>query len=155
MGIWVAISPHDVRERRVPSLGGYDHHHRRSHNDIITLFIGCFSGMVIGGMHCLGWNVLFHGHAGQILWRAASLAIVCTPVSIFLVFSCGIWLNGQTTMHLVHVVVGIAVLVTAFTSIVIYIIARGTLLVLILLSFLSLPSGVYDTVAWTNFIPYL
>ncbi|KAG1741709.1 hypothetical protein EDB19DRAFT_1850908, partial [Suillus lakei] len=34
MGIAVAISPRDVRERRVPSLGGYDHRHFWDRNAI-------------------------------------------------------------------------------------------------------------------------
>jgi hypothetical protein len=40
-------------------------------------------------------------------------------------------------------------------SFLIYIAARAVLIVLMLLSFLSLPPGVYDTVAWTDFIPHL
>ncbi|KAG1741707.1 hypothetical protein EDB19DRAFT_708903 [Suillus lakei] len=152
MGIGVVISPRDVRARRVPSLGGYDHHDLRDRNHIITLFIGCFSGMVFGGMHCLGWNFMFQGHAEQILWRTASLVIVSTPVSILLSFGCLVWVDGQTTEHVVAFVAG---LFTVFASMFIYIVARITLLVLILLSFRSLPSGVYDTIAWTEFIPHL
>ncbi|KAG1741718.1 hypothetical protein EDB19DRAFT_1850920 [Suillus lakei] len=150
MGMWAAISPRDVRERRVPSLGGYDHHHLPNRNHIITLFIGCFSGMVFGGMHCLGWNGLFQGHAEQILWRTASLVIVSTPVFVLLSFGLLIlsrspsWRGGRDVATLAIV-----------TGAVIYIFARVTLLVLMLLSFQSLPSGVYDTVVWTKFIPHL
>ncbi|KAG1769410.1 hypothetical protein EDD22DRAFT_771251 [Suillus occidentalis] len=92
MGVGIFNSPHAVHSRRVPSAGGYDvddaHRHR-----FIMLFIGCFSGAVFGGMHCLGWNVLFQGRVEQILWRAASLAIVSAPVSIFLLNSYAIYLN--------------------------------------------------------------
>ncbi|KAG1741710.1 hypothetical protein EDB19DRAFT_709047 [Suillus lakei] len=155
MGIGVAISPRDVRERRVPSLGGYDDDRIEGRNHIITLFIGCFSGMVFGGMHCLGWNFLFQGHTEQILWRTASLVIVSTPVSILLSFGFFIWINDSMAEHLVHTVAASAALFTIFASMVIYIVARVTLIVLLLLSFRSLPSGVYDTVAWTKFIPHL
>jgi hypothetical protein len=37
----------------------------------------------------------------------------------------------------------------------IYILARVTLIVLTMLSLRSLPTGIYDTVAWTMFIPHL
>ncbi|KAG1741702.1 hypothetical protein EDB19DRAFT_2024604 [Suillus lakei] len=158
MGSKVPISPGGVRERRVPSLGGYEYHDLPARNPVIMLFIGCFSGMVFGGMHCLGWNFLFQRHAEQILWRMASLVIVSTPVSILLSYGCLIWVNSQTTEHDVSAVTVVAVYAmffTAFASMFIYIIARVTLLVLILLNFRSLPPGVYDTVAWTKCIPHL
>ncbi|KAG2033092.1 hypothetical protein BDR03DRAFT_968434 [Suillus americanus] len=66
MGIRAKPSAHAAHSRRVPSLGGYDS------NDVldygrggpsgaliryrigkIILLIGCFSGMVFGGIHCL------------------------------------------------------------------------------------------------------
>jgi hypothetical protein len=55
MGIGASVSSHAVRFRRVPSLGGYN-------NDLYATnvrLIGCFSGMVFGTIHCLGWNYLF------------------------------------------------------------------------------------------------
>jgi hypothetical protein len=160
MGVGTFNSPHAVQSRRVPSAGGYDvedaHRHR-----IIMLFIGCFSGAVFGGMHCLGWNVLFQGRAEQILWRAASLAIVSAPVSIFLLNSYAIWKGHFWLDHfwrdnswLDHFGEAIAFLVV-FASFFTYVFARATLIVLILMSFRSLPPGIYDTVTWTKFIPHL
>ncbi|KAG1848939.1 hypothetical protein DFJ58DRAFT_662697, partial [Suillus subalutaceus] len=108
-----------------------------------------FSGAVFGGIHCLGWNSLFQGQAGQILWRAASLAIVATPVCILLLFSYTIWLNGSSDDS---ENVAFLALLASFS---IYIVARVTLIVLILMSFQSLPPAIYDTVAWTKFIPHL
>ncbi|KAG0702529.1 hypothetical protein DFH29DRAFT_494496 [Suillus ampliporus] len=143
-GTGVFISPHDVHSRRVPSLGGYGRYHDR-----IVLLIGCFSGMVFGGIHCLGWNFLFQRHADQILWRAASLGIACIPV-FFLLGSGYVILSGGVED-------GVKVLLwsTAIIISFIYISARVTLIVLMMLSLLSLPAGVYDTVAWTKFIPHL
>jgi hypothetical protein len=39
---------------------------------MFTVFTGCVSGMIFGGIHCLGWNYLFQAHKEQILWRVAS-----------------------------------------------------------------------------------
>ncbi|KAG2130720.1 hypothetical protein DEU56DRAFT_954638 [Suillus clintonianus] len=150
MGTGVFISPRAVRERRVPSLGGYDDHDRHDRNHIITLLIGCFSGMVFGGIHCLGWNVLFQGHTEQILWRAASLMVASAPVFILLIFGCAILLE-VTEGHWGENVARFA----AVIMVAIYVAARITFIVLLLLSFRSLPPGVYDTVAWTKFIPHL
>ncbi|KAG2137506.1 hypothetical protein DEU56DRAFT_887260 [Suillus clintonianus] len=147
MGIMVIISPHAVREHRVPSLGGYNDHLNGSDNHVITLFIGCVSGMVFGVIHCLGWNVLFQGHVEQILWRAASLAIISTPASILLLFCYVIWGTRWTSL-------GRSVAIALAASFFIYIVARVTLVVLLLMSLRSLPPGVYDAVAWTKFFPH-
>ncbi|KAG1848934.1 hypothetical protein DFJ58DRAFT_461110 [Suillus subalutaceus] len=141
-------SPRAVHSRRVPSLGGYDKVDVYYHQNMILL-IGCFSGAVFGAIHCLGWNVLFQEHAEQILWRTASLAIVSVPVSILLFCSYAISLNGSNDIN------GAITILALVASSFIYIVARVTLIVLILTSFRSLPPGIYDTVAWTNFIPHL
>jgi hypothetical protein len=73
------ISPGAAHSRRVPTIGGYV----ETHDDII-IHIGCFSGMVFGAIHCLGWHFLFQRQTDQILWDAASLAILCVLVFIFL-----------------------------------------------------------------------
>jgi hypothetical protein len=102
--------------------------------------------VVFGGIHCLGWNVLFQGRA---IWRAASLAIVFAPVSILLLFGYVIWSEGSDTVS------GTLALLATFPSFFVYIVARVILIVLILMSFRSLPPGVYNTVAWTEFIPHV
>ncbi|KAG1794773.1 uncharacterized protein HD556DRAFT_1269671 [Suillus plorans] len=142
------ISFRAVHSRRVPSAGGYNHDSLERHI-IIILLVGCFSGTVFGGLHCLCWNALFQGHTEQIVWRAASLVIVFVPVSIVLLsISYDRWLDPVKDPY------GI----TRFCALLLmgaYIVARVTLIVLILMSFRSLPPGVYDTVAWTKFIPHL
>ncbi|KAG2363884.1 hypothetical protein BDR07DRAFT_1216123, partial [Suillus spraguei] len=100
-------------------------------------------GAIFGGIHCLGWNVLFQGYTDKILWRATSLGIVFMPVSIFL-YSYVFWVNDLNNVANI-----IAFLFLFFT----YAVARIILIGLMLKSLRSLPSGVYDTVAWTKFIP--
>ncbi|KAG0702525.1 hypothetical protein DFH29DRAFT_494408 [Suillus ampliporus] len=144
-GTHVLISPHDVHSRRVPSLGGYGEYHGG-----IILLIGCFSGMVFGGIHCLGWNFLFQRHTDQILWRAASLGIACVPIFLLLEGGCTIlWPNY--VQGVLASLFQCATIITPF----IYISARVIVIVLMMLSLRSLPAGVYDTVAWTKFIPHL
>ena len=145
------ISPRAVHSRRVPSLGGY----ARTHGGIILL-IGCCSGMVFGGIHCAGWHFSFHCHAEQTLWRAASLAILCAPVSIILsyiyeVSSAGLRYLPSTVHRKIQILLETATWICSF----LYIAARITLIVLMLMSLRSLPPGVYDTVAWTKFIPHI
>ncbi|KAG1848942.1 hypothetical protein DFJ58DRAFT_704881 [Suillus subalutaceus] len=147
MGTAVTISPCTVRERRAPSLGGYadDNRHDRSH--VITLFLGCFSGVIYGGLHCLGWNYPFQWHTEQMLWRVASIVTASASVPFLLIFG---WVILSHAPH-DSWVVRFAVVAIAFISIT----TRVTVIVLILLSLRSLPPGIYDTVAWTTFVPHL
>ncbi|KAG2136377.1 uncharacterized protein EDB93DRAFT_1072548, partial [Suillus bovinus] len=109
----------------------------------ILLSFGCFTGAVFGGIHCLGWDVLLQGRA---IWRVASLSIASVPIAILLLNISINWLNDDS---IVEALLGFVWLVSLVT----YIVARVTLIVLILMSFRSLPPGVYETVAWTKFIP--
>jgi hypothetical protein len=142
-------SSRSVHSRRVSSVGGYCESSVTS-RPITILLIGCLSGAVFGGIHCLAWNVLFEGHAEQILWRAASLAIVSAPVCFLLLLGYAFW--GWDGVSTFDDAFGMYIPIITIS---IYIVARVVLIVLILMSFQSLPPGIYDTVAWTNFIPHL
>jgi hypothetical protein len=143
LGLHSLVSPSAIRSRRVPSLGGYTKTHGR-----IILVVGCFSGIVFGAIHCMGWDYFVKEHTEQVLWRVASIAILCAPILTLI----GYWYSHVDwySEHLEHFL-SFVLLLSYFA----YIVARFTLIVLILLSFRSLPSGVYDTVAWTEFIPHL
>jgi hypothetical protein len=137
-----------VHSRRVPSLRGFTYIH-----ESIMIFIGSFSAMVFGGIHCMGWNFLFQSHTEQLLWRNACLAVLSSSVSLSISSGFGILQDKWESLRSNHMI--------AFTTTIIlisgfaYIAARLILIVLMLLTFRSLPSGVYDTVAWTKFIPHL
>jgi hypothetical protein len=133
------ISPGAVHSRRVPSFGGYAVTH-----DHTVLYIGCISGMIFGAIHCTGWNVLFQGY---IIWHAASIAILCSPVCILL--TC---LYVTSKYELNTLAKGFIIIISPV--ILVYAVARIGLIVLMLLSLRSLPPGAYDTVAWTKFIPH-
>ncbi|KAG2130719.1 hypothetical protein DEU56DRAFT_740520 [Suillus clintonianus] len=144
MGLGSFCSLGAVHSRRVPSLGGYGKYHGE-----IILLVGCFSGMVFGGIHCLGWNSSFQNHTEQILWHAASLAVACAPLYIYFLFCYKNWLTFMNDCNIYFM------LITASISAFIYVAARLTLIVLMLQSLRSLPPGVYDTVVWIKFVPHL
>ncbi|KAG2134912.1 uncharacterized protein EDB93DRAFT_1254416 [Suillus bovinus] len=142
MGTAVIISPWAVRARRIPSLGGYADDNRHDRNHVITLFLGCFSAIIYGGLHCLGWHYLFWGHTEQVLWRVASIVIASASVPLLLTFGAVILFEFAHDVWVVR----LAVVITAF----LYIATRITIIVLVMSSLRSLPPSAYDTVAWTN-----
>jgi hypothetical protein len=115
---------------------------------IIIFIIGGISGMLFGGIHCLGWNFLFPGHIEQLLWRVASIWIAYLFGAIMWCYLAErLWKSftrrGPASPNRVATLIVIS-----------YISARLTIIVLMVLSLRSLPPGVYDTVAWTQFIPH-
>ena len=148
MGWQVLISPRAARSRRVPTLGGYG-----EYNGVVTLLLGCFSGMAFGGIHCLGWNFLFQRHIEQILWRTASLAMVCAPLSFLLYERYKGWLSNSVAA-MVDTMIHIFWWIIVISSSLMCIAARVTLIARMLLNLPSSPPGVYDTVVWTTFIPH-
>ena len=136
------ISPGAVHSRRVPTLGGY----ANTPSETILL-IGCSSGMVFGGIHCLGWNVLFEE---QVMWRIGSLAILCAPLSISLSYGYVALQKRWKRLPDISNFLIIAMIVSS----VVYIVARIGLMALMILSLRSLPPGAFATVSWTEFFPH-
>ncbi|KAG1732838.1 hypothetical protein EDB19DRAFT_1246315 [Suillus lakei] len=145
-------------------IGGYEDRPTEFDMPIIPTIIGCVSGIVYGGIHCLGWNFLFSRHAEHILWRVASIAMVYAPLMTFFVFTTisvvdmklvdfG-WIWDKIPSRL-QVIISASYACFEILSTLFYAFARVTTVVLMMLSLRSLPPGAYDTVAWTNFIPHV
>jgi hypothetical protein len=121
--------------------------------DRISLWIPlCVSGMMFGGIHCLGWNYLFQAHEEQILWRVASVGLAFSP--LIGTFMPPILMKADLLSRLEYN--RALVLSSIGVSICFYSVSRLATVLLMMQSFgESLPPGAYDTVAWTEFIPHV
>ncbi|KAG2147714.1 uncharacterized protein EDB93DRAFT_399494 [Suillus bovinus] len=125
---------------------------------LISFVAGCFSGVVFGAVHCLGWNV-FLPHTEQILWRVASIGTTCSPLMTFFAFALPAF-TGLLLMTRDRHSCGCIMdsLISAFMTVFMrlgmlsYICSRVTMLVLVFMSLRSLPLGAYDTIAWIKHI---
>jgi hypothetical protein len=145
------ISPRVVRSHRVPTLAGYTMNSKTLHHTIILL-VGSSSGMVFGAIHCAGWNFFFEKHIEQILWRASSLAVLgaSLPISVCLGYE-NVQRHWPQSLPYLDNFLDVIIIISYF----VYVGARITLFVLMFMSFRALPPGVYETVAWTKFIPHI
>ena len=96
--------------------------------------------VVFGAIHCLAWTFHFATRCEQLLWRVTSLSIASVPVAMF---AC-VWTLPFDIAEFITILLGL-----------VYILARGALLVLALMQLRSLPASAFDTVNWTTFIPHL
>ena len=135
------------REDRVPKFWANSATNNAMIADIIMLAVGvCF-----GAIHCIAWGFSFPTHTELLMWRMSSVAIIAVPVYIPLMFALGVWLGN---MDLSDIIGGIATL-SIFPAGLLYVIARVVTLVLAFTSLRELPSGAFDTVHWTTFIPHV
>ena len=135
------------REDRVPKFWANSTTDNAMIADIIMLAVGvCF-----GAIHCIAWGFSFPTHTELLMWRMSSVAIIAVPVYIPLMFALGVWLGN---MDLSDIIGGIATL-SIFPAGLLYVIARVVTLVLAFTSLRELPSGAFDTVHWTTFIPHV
>ncbi|KAG2741485.1 hypothetical protein P692DRAFT_20752282 [Suillus brevipes Sb2] len=109
--------------------------------------------MIFGGIHCLGWNYFFfQAHQELILWRVASVGMVCSPLMCVMFLPLvGTELNPRWVFELVMR----ALVLASWVISIFYLFSRITIFVLMFLSLRSLPPGAYDIVAWTKFIPHV
>ncbi|KAG2340255.1 hypothetical protein BDR05DRAFT_984127 [Suillus weaverae] len=148
---------HTRRSLVRPLLFGFDD--QKSGPSLISFVAGCFSGVVFGAVHCLGWNV-FLRRTEQILWRVASIGATCSPLMTFFAFALPAF-TGILMMTQDRYTCVLDPFISAFAKVftklgkLLYICSRLTMLVLVFMSLRSLPPGAYDTVAWIKHIPHI
>ena len=115
--------------------------------DLIVIGVGvCF-----GAIHCIAWAFSFPTHPELLMWRISCVAITAVPIYIFLMVALADLLDkmGNRKFSLTVGVFG------ALPAGILYILARAVTLVLAFISLRELPSGTYETVHWTTFIPHV
>ncbi|KIK42237.1 hypothetical protein CY34DRAFT_805141 [Suillus luteus UH-Slu-Lm8-n1] len=151
----------------LPSLGANDGSLFGPHRaGIVSLITGCVSGMVFGGIHCLGWNFLFPRHTEQTLWRVASTGMTCSPLMFTSMFATALLMDilelefglqlitSRESPPIFYIFLFFGGAVNTLSAY-LYIFARVTVIVLMFMSLRSLPPGAYYKVAWTDFIPHI
>ena len=134
------------REDRVPrfwanSTGGFGRVEEIA--DSVMLLVGvCF-----GAIHCIAWGFSFPTHMGLMMWRISSVAITAMPIYIFLAMLLATLVDDTN--------VGVTDIILILPPVILYMLARAVTFVLAFTSLRDLPSGAYETVHWTTFIPHV
>jgi predicted neutral ceramidase superfamily lipid hydrolase len=95
----------------------------------------------------LGWNYFFNTKAEQVLWRVSAISVSIVPVPLVAMLSpmrrkLG---EGAKTVLALGLVLGVMF----------YVVVRVYLVAECLAGLRRVPSGVYQTIHWSEFIPHV
>ena len=109
--------------------------------------IVCFSiiGGAFGAVHCLAWNSVFPSRIEHIFWRVSALIVTVAPGLIFALYVFDSSWDIEDTLK------------TPFVAplMVVYCIARASLLILALIALRSLPYKAYVIPSWSSYVPHI
>ena len=119
--------------------------------DWLFVAIIAFIAPLFGAIHCLAWDAPFPSSKEALAWRICSVATTSLPILEMAVFVLGevdvVVYSGYVGSVLEDFVAGI--------PLVLYVIARITLITLSFMSLRALPADAFQTIAWTNYVPNL
>lgn len=112
--------------------------------------------VVFGGLHCFGWNLTFPTPAERILWRVTSLLITVIPLVSGLVWALNHArrIQSQEQRDRQSEVLK-TLLYPALVLLVVYVLARLSLLVQALVLLRKQPASAYVAVDWSRFLPHI
>jgi hypothetical protein len=114
---------------------------------------GVLVATVFGAIHCVAWSFEFQSHMEQLLWRISAVAMTCLPLIMAMISE--IIIRGyfdNLGSNLPELLAGIFVY---YICVLLYILARVTLLVLPFIALRSVVPEAYQTVQWTTLIPHV
>ena len=112
-------------------------------NDLFVVVILAFIAPLFGAIHCLAWDTPFPTPKEALAWRICAVATTSLPlVETALAL---LDFRGESIVHQSIVA----------TPIILYAIARITLITLAFMSLRALPADAFQTIAWTNYVPNL
>jgi hypothetical protein len=119
---------------------------------VVTLIASVF-----GGVHCLAWSFYMPSEAEKVLWRISAIIVTLMPAQYV---GVNILHRGQSVRSSNGTITIRYWLVPderlfLFGPVILYIIARATLLVQAFVLLRMVPQGMYTVVHWTNFIPHI
>lgn len=105
-----------------------------------------YAAVLIGASALASWNEQFPSTSLQALWRVISIASAALPIAVLAVL---ILYNSFRNTKYEKILDR-----TTYFMVVMHGLVRIILIVLLFYSFRRLPSGVYDTQDWLDFIPF-
>jgi hypothetical protein len=125
----------------------------RGENVVHGMWGASIIGIAFGATHFIAWNSEFPSHIEILLWRISCIAMTADP--LILVVFCSIvkseMIFGNLLVQIIIVPIGISTPVTSL----LYLFTRIATLVIAFTTLRALPSGAFETVDWTTFLPHL
>ncbi|KAG1731264.1 hypothetical protein EDB19DRAFT_1831753 [Suillus lakei] len=118
------------------------------------IFLGCaglLMAIVYGSILCIAWFYAFPTYQEQVPWRISSVVIVYAPTPLILRAGCIVELLADPASILEDVLASVVIPIWMTLQM----IARITLLTLMVTTLRDLPPGAYNAASWSNLVPHL
>ncbi|PPQ80725.1 hypothetical protein CVT25_001845 [Psilocybe cyanescens] len=121
----------------------------------------CLIGVIIGAIHCAGWDFIFPSQAEMLIWRVSSTLIFAYPSIFVLVqltnIGCYTIFETHTSSGFAYrtIIRGTAFLSTLLKGLPIYLLVKTMLLMEAFIALRHLPDGAFVQVEWTRFLPHI
>lgn len=129
------------------------HISRQSAENCSVVILVC---AIFGLIHCVGWSFAFPSTSEKILWRVCAIVITIVPVvavALHLIASAFKLMKINTTVPWVYLVTLISLLFRLI--ILVYLLARLSLLGEAIIALRNLPPSAYEVVKWTVYLPHI
>ncbi|KDQ59777.1 hypothetical protein JAAARDRAFT_205745 [Jaapia argillacea MUCL 33604] len=110
--------------------------------------------VVFGAIHCIAWQYDFPTHLEQMLWRMAAVAITCSPVVMTMASGWAHSSGQEMSLSFDNSWWFVIFMIFSWLVFVFYLVSRITLLAIAFSSLRSLPSGAFEVISWTSYIPH-
>ncbi|KAF8879084.1 hypothetical protein CPB84DRAFT_1793593 [Gymnopilus junonius] len=122
----------------------------------LEAFLVCLTGIIFGGIHCVGWFLSFPSLVELWIWRIGALVIVAFPMVLLLSIQIFPTLeNNCFDSKIIRQISNGVSAILAFVGLPLYVVARVTLLVEAFVALRHLPDAAYATVKWTSLLPHI
>ncbi|KAJ7665221.1 hypothetical protein DFH06DRAFT_985484 [Mycena polygramma] len=107
-------------------------------------------GTIFGFIHCLAWLAHFPSAREMLMWRVCSVVVAAIPLALVLVL-CLLWALVSSLEQKTRL---LAIKITCYLTLPIYVLARIILITLAFTTLRALPPGAFMDVDWSVYIPH-
>ncbi|PPQ84887.1 hypothetical protein CVT25_004617 [Psilocybe cyanescens] len=128
-------------------------------DDWMIFILAMLVAIVFGGIHCIAWSFEFPTVVEKWAWKVSAVLVSGLPLSSFFSGVLGgsmrtIRFKKRYSSVLVDFMSSVLIVI-ARLSVLLYLAARGVLLILPLIGLRALPAGAYIDLNWTAYLPHI
>ncbi|PPQ85320.1 hypothetical protein CVT25_000358 [Psilocybe cyanescens] len=125
-----------------------------SMSDAVEVLVAIPVATVFGGIHCIAWSFEFPTVIEKWLWRVSAVLVFGLPLSLMFFLALSYLIHKKYRPSQGRFMEETVFMIVILSSL-LYISARGVLLILPLIGLRALPAGAHIDLNWTAYLPHI